>query len=55
MYIEAPPEMVERMMVRTGYNKDYDKEFAEMNEEGIFHQYNNFREGSFSVYVRWGR
>lgn len=39
MYIEAPPEMVERMMIRTGYNKDVDKEISQMNEEGkqIYH------------------
>ena len=34
MYIPAPPEMVERMMFRTGINKDYDKEVSQMNEEG---------------------
>lgn len=34
LFIPAPPEMVERMMVRTGYNRDVDKEFNEMTEEG---------------------
>ncbi len=36
MFIPAPPEMLERMMVRTGYNKDVDKEFKDMTEEGNF-------------------
>lgn len=26
MYIEAPPEMLERNFIRTGVNKDYDKD-----------------------------
>ena len=34
MYIEAPPEMVEQMYIRTGYNRDVDKEFNTMTEEG---------------------
>jgi hypothetical protein len=36
LYIPAPPEMVERMMIRTGYNKDVDKEFNQMTEEGNY-------------------
>lgn len=36
MYIPAPPEMIERMMVRTGYHKDVDKEFKDMTEEGTY-------------------
>jgi len=36
MYIPAPPEMVERMFVKTGYNKDVDKDFKQMTEEGKF-------------------
>lgn len=34
MYIEAPPEMVEQMYIRTGYNRDVDKDFNTMTEEG---------------------
>lgn len=34
LFIPAPPEMVERMMFRAGYNKDVDKEFKDMTEEG---------------------
>jgi hypothetical protein len=26
LFIPAPPEMVERMYVRTGYNRDVDKD-----------------------------
>ncbi len=37
LFIPAPPEMVERMMIRTGHNKDYDKEFNQMNEEGNYY------------------
>lgn len=33
LFIPAPPEMVERMMFRAGYNKDHDKEFKDMTEE----------------------
>lgn len=35
-FIPAPPEMIEKMLVRTGYNKDVDKEFSKMTEEGKF-------------------
>ena len=28
MYIPAPPEMVERMMTKTGYHRDVDKEIS---------------------------
>lgn len=40
MYIEAPPEMIERMYIRTGINKDYDKEVTQMTEEGNSFKYN---------------
>ena len=55
LYIEAPPEMVEQMYIRTGYNRDVDKEFSKMTEEGnyscfIFNV--NYREGSVSVHDR---
>lgn len=36
MYIPAPPEMLERMLYRTGINKDYDKEVHQMTEEGNY-------------------
>ena len=34
IFIEAPPEMVEKMKVRPGINKDYDKDVSNMNDEG---------------------
>lgn len=40
MYIEAPPEMVEQMYIRTGYNRDVDKDFSAMTEEGEFNLFN---------------
>ena len=34
LFIPAPAEMIERMAIRTGINKDYDKDVSQMNEEG---------------------
>ena len=35
LYIEAPPEMLEKMMIKAGINKDIDKDVKHMNEEGM--------------------
>ena len=34
LFIPAPAEMIERMAIRTGVNKDYDKDVSQMNQEG---------------------
>jgi hypothetical protein len=34
LFIPAPPEMVDKMLTRTGINKDYDKDPSQMNDEG---------------------
>ena len=44
MYIPAPPEMIERMLTKTGYHRDVDKEISQMTEEGkyIYHDLTTF-------------
>lgn len=57
LYIPAPPEMVERMHVKTGYHRDVDKDIKDMTEEGKYIHINLFtlflyRKGSVFVYDR---
>jgi hypothetical protein len=35
-FIPAPPEMIEAMLRKSGTRKDIDKEYTQMNEEGIY-------------------